>query len=155
MQPNPRLYLDVDGVIIADKSPFETTPLNHIESYAPEVVRRLGNTGLELVWLTTWENEALLLAEQMGYLTNGRVLRLGFLGATAIDNKANSLLNDQFHSPAPFVWVDDRLNNDIQTVVSAKVRVPHLFIRPNYQTGLEESHLVQIETFASEHISRN
>ncbi len=48
-----RLYLDIDGVLISEESPFGT--INHFgERHAPEAVRRLGETGMELVWLTTW-----------------------------------------------------------------------------------------------------
>ena len=47
----PRLYLDVDGVIIAKASLFETIRLPYFGGeYAPEVVSRLGATGLASRW---------------------------------------------------------------------------------------------------------
>jgi hypothetical protein len=36
----PRIYLDINGVLVVDNSPFELVSLNCIDKYSPEVARR-------------------------------------------------------------------------------------------------------------------
>ena len=106
----PRLYLDIDGVIISENSAFNTVDLNPIEKYAPEVLTRLGNTGMNLVWLSTWEEkETTRLSSQLNILSNYR--RLDPVRSQAelssITRKMLALIRDNQGELAPIVWVDD------------------------------------------------
>lgn len=168
----PRLYLDVDRVIIVEDSPFEMAVLgNSGEAYAPEVIRRLGNTCLDLVWLTTRENQALELADSLGGLRGGRVLMLANPEASAqialpggrvlkrnrheastqISLKMSALLGDQVRSPSPFVWVDDKITPTQRGIVSRYLSVPKLIIQPEGKAGINEAQLASIEAFARTH----
>lgn len=145
-----RLYLDIDGVIIADNSPFETISLNPLESYAPEVVERLGNTGLELVLLSTWGKRASYLTERIEPLSAASIDPT-YLPNTQIIHKRDALIADQLKSPAPFVWVDDMITDWARRIVAKKLSVPKLLIKPDEETGLNDSELKRIEAFAYQH----
>lgn len=149
----PRLYLDVDRVIIVEDSPFETVRLpSSDEEYAPEVIRRLGNTCLDLVWLTTRENQALELADSLDGLRGGRVLLLDHREAsTQISLKMSALFGDQASSPSPFVWVDDKITPTERGIVSKYLNVPKLIIQPEGKAGINEAQLANIEQFARAH----
>ena len=149
----PRLYLDVDGVIIAEASPFETVRLRNLgEAYAPEVISRLGNTCLDLVWLTTRENQALELSESINGLRDGRVLRLDPREhSSQITRKMRALFTDQASSPSPFVWVDDLITSEARNIVTNRLSVPNLIVQTDHRTGLNETQLVSIEEFARTH----
>lgn len=149
----PRLYLDVDGVIIAKASPFEAVRLPYFGGeYAPEVVSRLGATCLDLVWLTTQENEALELADRIDGLRDGRVLKLDNRQAgSQIARKLRALIGDQANSPSPFVWVDDLITPKARRVVTQQLSVPNLIVQTAGKTGLNEPQLVSIEQFARTH----
>lgn len=146
----PRLYLDIDGVILAEASPFETVSLGELgEAYAPEVLSRLGNTCLELVWLTTWEHQALELSESMNGLGGGRVLRLEeYENNHQTTPKMCALFSDQANSPSPFVWVDDLITPAAYGAVTRRLSVPKLIIQTDGKTGLNETQLLSIEQFA-------
>lgn len=146
----PRLYLDIDGVVIAEASPFNTVD-SYGEKHAPEVVRRLGEAGLDLAWLSTWEDEALKIPGRIDGLRGGRVLKLGPFGPSHIMRKAQSLIIDQVESPSPFVWVDDHITSVIQESLSALFKVPQLLIKPDGQSGINENQLAAIEEFARLH----
>jgi hypothetical protein len=154
-----RLYLDVDGVILpfarpdAAELPFEMKPANGLEYYSPDVVSRLGNTCLSLVWCTTWEEKGLKeLVESMGALCEGRQLELPSTieGVTRISQKLDAIVADQVNDPAPFVWVDDGITDDErQRVVNIFMATPHLIIQPDKMTGINQIQLSLIESFAA------
>lgn len=147
---SPRLYLDIDGVILADNSPFETVSLNQREAYAPEVVERLGSTGLELVWLSTWEGQASRLSESIDALREATVLPARIHDAR-ITTKRDALIADQESEPSAFVWVDDMITDWARRVVAKRLCVPKLLIKPNKETGLNDLELKRIEAFAHQH----
>jgi hypothetical protein len=147
----PRLYLDIDGVIIVDESPFEMVQLNAIEKYSPEVVARLGRTGLELVWLSTWGREASYLSESIDPLSKARILPIQPHINGSMAGKAASIIEEQSAAPAPFVWADDMITENLSKELSQAVASPHLMVRPNKAVGLTNKHLLLIEEFAKEH----
>ncbi len=150
----PRLYLDIDGVIVTDNSPFEMVSLNPIEKYAPEVVARLGNTGMELVWLSSWENEATYLSENIDVLSGGRVLNLATLqdSSSDITRKRCALVADQETSPSPFVWADDTITRGTRKKVAEYLKGPKLFVQPDKRIGLTQAEIVRIEHFAKRYL---
>lgn len=149
----PRLYLDIDGVIISEESPYERVELNAIEKYAPEVVRRLGQTGLELVWLSTWGREASYLSEVIEEMRGNRILEITILkpNTPSMERKAATLTRDQRSAPAPFVWVDDMITARERKLIPVWVDSPHLLIQPDGRLGLAEDEVVLIEEFAKLH----
>lgn len=148
----PTLYLDIDGVAIANNPPFPTVQLNFLERYSPEVVDRLGNTGLKIVWLSTWGREATYLSDSIDSLREAIVLPAQ-INDTKITTKRNALLDDQVRLPSPFVWVDDMITQWTRRVVEQRLRVPKLLIQPQTETGLTDAELKRIEGFARRYIN--
>ena len=112
-----RLYLDVDGVINA-QMPMDWGKLcnGHAGGYsirwAPRMVAELADLNVELVWTTTWRDEAVTeLAPLIGWGEHGRVLHPagGELIWPSIDWKFEAVLADQAASPSSFIWLDDEL----------------------------------------------
>lgn len=149
----PRMYLDIDGVLIADESPFEQAQVSPMDHYAPEVTTRLGKTGLQLVWLSTWEEEASYLSANIDDLREGRILRLArpMSKASSITRKMLALIEDQEMDPAPFVWVDDAISARERNIVLRTLTVPLLILQPDTKIGLTENELTHIEDFARQY----
>ena len=166
-----RLYLDFDGVLNAKQPqhddvaefhiPIEGSanlaPVNHIV-YSPHVVRELERFreqyGLELVWLTTWNesDHVLKLSPYLGGLADGRVLpaklhtaQVGKREWTAW--KGAAIVADQDASPSPFVWIDDNAHQFHGEFVQNQVNVDTIFITPNSSWGLTTENLNAIESF--------
>ncbi|GAA3522271.1 hypothetical protein FHR32_007802 [Streptosporangium album] len=59
----PLLFLDIDGPLLPfgedpQRAPRVTTPDSHLARLPSEVGRRLAALPCDLVWATTWEDEA-------------------------------------------------------------------------------------------------
>lgn len=172
MTKKVRMYFDFDGVFNAPEPPYadvekfsvevngsaHLAPVNNI-TYSPSVVNRIerlrANFNVELVWLSSWndENHILAVAPFMAGLHEGRVIDAALNHAA--DNshdwtfwKAEAILADQLADPCPFVWVDDnapryhglRITSDLENI-SKKIIVP------DSKTGLTISDLDEIESF--------
>ncbi|WP_158253365.1 HAD domain-containing protein [Cryobacterium sp. N19] len=160
----PRLYLDVDGCLCPFRNPdpawgavkrTEVT-LNYGGGmaakykliWAPPLIVALEalreEFGLELVWLTTWnELDAARdkLVPRFQGLAGGRVLEFtpGPLkpGEARGYWKAQRLLEDQASDPGPFIWIDDaEVELHGWKVLAATVGTPSLLIPPNSMVGL-------------------
>jgi len=132
MTEKVKLYLDVDGVINAwhadkawpSKNIGEATSRSGTYSihWAPAMVAELMAMDLELVWATTWEQEAATSiapligwseAEKSRWLSLESVrenVKFGMLhtyGSIAWKNPA--VRQDQEDSPSPFIWIDDEM----------------------------------------------
>ncbi|GAB2522629.1 HAD domain-containing protein [Paramicrobacterium agarici] len=181
MPSNPaptRLYLDVDGAINADEPPFSDVKSTRVQieygggmmsreplTWAPEVVTELDalreEFGVELVWLSTWnEMHASMtrLAPALGGLFGGRAI----MDADAVSSdrgrgwwKAQSIIADQEFSPAPFVWVDDEAVMAHGGMVDeATAGTPSLKLTTVYEHGIERLHLAQMRSFLAEQTQR-
>jgi len=166
------LYLDFDGVVNAKKpihnlvSKFEIAingsahlaPVNYI-TFSPTVVATLDDLrekyNMELVWLTTWneEDHVLKLSEPLGGLHDGRVLTAD-LNKAAVNKsewtrwKAKAIIADQLKSPKPFVWIDDNAHQFHAEIVSAETKkVSSLMLTPVSRTGLTVENLTHVEDF--------
>jgi hypothetical protein len=149
------LYLDIDGVLIidTDESPFERVELNAIEKYAPEVATRLGQTGMNIVWVSTWGRQASHLSERIEAFREARILPLlpREVNPNKTTRKMLTIIGEQEVAPTPFAWVDDDITEDERRTIDRRISVPKLLIKPDKRVGLTDEHLQQIEVFAEEH----
>lgn len=117
-----RLYLDADGVVLTRGKHYDSVEKEVYSDchVSPLVCQRLGRCGLELVWLTTWEDSILTAVQTsraLKHLEGGRVLRRDYNElfdhhGLAIAWKIEALVRDQLASPTPFVWVDDQITGE-------------------------------------------
>lgn len=155
-----RLYLDVDGVLLARGSEFADTTEWAFGVYSEEVIRRIGAIGLERVWLTTWQDQIGQLESRCGlvaanYLVRGKDFQFGSdyqqYRNGKIAWKYQALIEDQEAQSSPFVWVDDHMTRAV--VEDANERFAdreHEIIVPNRSVGLRERDLARIEKFAGQ-----
>ena len=126
-----KMYLDFDGVFNAPKPPYnDVTTIsvtvkdskhiaeNSVITFSPSVINRierlLQEHDVELVWLTSWndDNQILNVARLMSGFPEGRVIQANLNHAAENSHdwtlwKAEAILEDQKTYNTPFVWVDD------------------------------------------------
>lgn len=174
--PKVRIFLDVDGVLNAVTA---TPPTKHWQDwrsaecngftirYSPTMGQRLlalaETEGVELVWLTTWEDDAnVWIGPLFGWP------EFTVAGRQDVDAQASGLLvahGAWWKYPhikewwerdgVPFVWVDDDLDTQYDDGASAWVRSLHpqaLGVRPVSWHGITEPQLAAIERFVHGHL---
>lgn len=121
----PQLYLDVDGVVNAQYTPkawggrqkghATTEGYTYPISWAPGMIDALRSLDLDLVWTTTWRDDAVAsIAPLVGWGTDGRVLHpnlnpKALTTFPSIEWKALAVAADQRENPTPFIWCDDEI----------------------------------------------
>lgn len=166
-----RMYLDFDGVINTDKPQFDNVSsftvttkdsgmlVTHRVVYSPDVVAMLERFrteyNVELVWLTTWNEDLAILkaAKKMDALLGGRVLH-GVINRRVDTNrewtrwKADNLRADQKGDALPFAWVDDEaIKYHKKDVLAATEGTSSLLVEPRDYWGLTRSLLTRMESF--------
>lgn len=157
----PRLYLDVDGVVLAEAPRFKEVGAYKNIPYAKEVVRRLGSLSAEGVWLTTMIPQLPDLTENLGLTCMQRWLprphEFDFDEDDQDENtyhaswKYHALAQDQESSASPFIWIDDRLTPAIVTAAAERFTDrAYLIIKTYNRAGLTREHLQRIENFCQQ-----
>lgn len=118
-----KLYLDVDGVINAqhadrvwDDISFGIARPQDNHTYrivwSPSLIRAIQDLDVEIVWLTTWRDEAPTIIGGMTGLAEDAAHLDPLDGLTrfpSIGWKTSALIEDQKANPSPFIWVDDEI----------------------------------------------
>jgi len=161
--------LDVDGVINIDTNPrnddLRTVQVIHVMQnkreqsytvlYSPAILEELDKIihefKVELVWLTTWLRDGLILklVDEIDLLRGGRLLPipLGRLsGGMPQQWKLNALFNDERNQPAPFAWIDDEYQH-FTGKARETIGVECLVLRPYGREGLTVSDLTKVRAF--------
>jgi hypothetical protein len=122
-----RLYLDVDGVLNAWYADHMWGALKegvggvYTIKWAPAMVEELNKLDVDLVWLTTWRDEAPeTIAPLLGVKLPSRVLH-PLSGVTTFPSmwwKFEAVRHDQEQNPGRFLWFDDEL--EIHHVIYAQ-----------------------------------
>ena len=161
MNQRPLLALDVDGVL----NPFRATqaPRKHFEGYrrhtlkgyrlwlTPEHGKLLLDLDLDIVWATTWEDDANeLVAPLVGLPQTLPVLHMNFPDDLRDDGCGKRPALSRFVETRPLIWVDDDLGaSDYEWADS--LAQPSLLLAPDPHVGLTRPHIEKIGGFVAEH----
>lgn len=176
----PSIFLDIDGVVnIVSKRQGNLDKLPHLRvwnkwetievtsypiTYSPELVSHLNRISekAEIVWLTTWKEEAVNdFAPAVG-LNDFRLIdptgatdpwgtAASFKGNP--ENrwwKLNGVLEHITSTGAPFVWIDDELRSPMRNYVkqvASSFNVPNLLFVPYETMGIDSEHINRIDEF--------
>jgi hypothetical protein len=167
--PKVRLYLDVDGVINTDTFGHWGDSKDEGYAYAegrgykirwsPAMIDALSALPLELVWTTTWRDDAPAYIAPLVRWEAGKTARVlhpptGVMGDNtylywpSIYWKHEAVLLDQTETPSPFIWLDDELSE--RNLLAADL-LGGLAIPINPVMGITPEVIAQIE----EYIGRN
>lgn len=153
----PLLLLDVDGVLnplgvreLAGFTPHELGEpgtAGHVRVLlSPDHGRWLTSLGdiFDLVWATSWEQDAdLLIAERVG-LPRG----LPFIRFTEQSGWTAKLPDvTRFVGERATAWVDDQFDPDAHAWAESR-QAPTLFVETNHRVGLELEHIARLRAFA-------
>jgi hypothetical protein len=150
-----RLLLDVDGVLNVAGTPCSDwkewlavrcrgSTINH----SPEVGRAIADLGVEIIWLTTWREEAnqwigpLFGWPEHPVIAIGDEEMLSWRSWWKLD-AAKRLYAD---SPVPFIWADDELS-DMGEAHDWCREVDGLPIVPRANVGLTRRHLEEMRRY--------
>lgn len=152
--PRPVLLIDVDGVL----NPFaarRTKPAFTMHQLAGYPVRLNPAHGpallafadrFDLVWATTWEDQANTLIGPILGLPKLPVIHFDF--AASKDHKWPDI--DRFIGDRPAIWLeDDARVGDNAWAQRRNLKIPTRIIKTNPGSGLLPEHLAVIERFAT------
>ena len=151
-----RLYLDLDGVIYPIRRFSETEGIDpedvdmlheqaDYEWWRKSVSRRLASLGMEIVMASSW-GVSFMRQEQrrspLRAIGPTRALETG-LHLSKEEAVANDLMND----PAPFVWIDDDLDDEMIGYVKERIPsdLPGLYVKTYKMQGLTHDEITAIE----------
>lgn len=152
------LYLDVDGVLspYAHQAPTwdDWRRIDHAPYHlvlSESMATRLDRLEAEIVWLTTWEDQA---NHYVGSALGWDALDVVGRRRGPADRwwKLEALRRRIRRDPHPFVWVDDELERRARMVEPwlDELGIPHLLVSPDPETGLSSAELDEIERFVSD-----
>jgi hypothetical protein len=167
-----RLLLDVDGVLnaVTRTPPPDAWPewqrgnaRGFVITWSPEVpafITELHKTGVEVLWLTTWEDLAnQYISPLLGLpefpLAGHRVNDYSDLAPWWKLPIAQALWEADHE---PFIWIDDdiwyeimSLRSETETWLKSLPPGSHLTVSPQTNEGITPAHMVQIKSFIAEH----
>jgi hypothetical protein len=173
----PRLYLSVSGCLCPRSEPDPawgdvakaSISIDHANGevstydvhWAPRLITALDSLlmqyGVELVWLTSWnELDATrqLLVPQLHGLVGGRMLEVTTPppGPDEAEDSAGiwktQRIEEDQSVPAPFIWIDDadvQLHGD--RVLTATQETPSLLIPPHSEVGITVDDIARMRTW--------
>jgi hypothetical protein len=120
---NVKLFLDVDGVINVFRKPNQNKTgwpeltqaecMGYIITWSPLLLQKLESLGLDLVWTTTWQEEASqFLGPTINFGTGAPWLSPvpgEAFGYPTIDWKFSAVREHVKANPGPFIWIDDEM----------------------------------------------
>lgn len=178
----PVLFLDIDGVInVIPRNRGNINKLPHLRvwdewktveiltypiTYSPQLIAHLNRISkkVEIVWLTTWREQAIKDFAPVVGLDAFRHIdprgseypwgsQLSFAGPTDLRWwKLNGVLDELNSVGRPFIWIDDDLRSPTKKYVrklAEEQDVPNLMFMPYDTMGIERDHIERIDEFLS------
>jgi hypothetical protein len=148
-----RIYLDLDGVIYPIRPLYESKvdledvdQLHDHEWWRKSIVERLGSLGIEIVMSSSWGEifmKRTPTASPREVINPARALSTGYGGLPKEEAVAQDLIND----PAPFIWIDDHLNQGMVDIVRNSIpsSISGLYVAPYKMQGLTHDEITAIE----------
>lgn len=165
MYPNlPNLYCDVDGVINPADKKLDNISMSSLKRQIPfikdflkvpirfrwnqDVIAELASLPVNLIWLTTWNHDAVNLLEPLLGLKSSNMLpyRMKIYEIRNQRHKYDLLKNHQKNNPSDFIWVDDVATKHYDDAHWSE-DYSRLIIRPNFKTGLTLEEVERIKEF--------
>lgn len=150
-----KLYLDVDGVVnprpARQPGPFDDWVNDGYVTWSPSMGERLAGLGAEIVWLSTWRDQANdILSRRYGWEPKEVLER----HEEVVWWKIESLFYN--HDGEPFIWVDDEIDerrSEDATVIDgmlAGLGVEYLLICPDPHVGISAEQFEEMATFIAQ-----
>jgi hypothetical protein len=152
----PMLFLDVDGTLLPfgqSPRPADTTLTGPLERLSPGVGLRLAALPCELVWATTWEDDANAeLAPRIGL---PRLPVVNWPEPSAADEREDQWLGVHWKTRTlvawaggrSFAWVDDEITDADRDWVSAHHRGRALLHHVNSSQGLTDADFAALDAW--------
>ncbi len=114
------------------------------------MARLAGHPEISVVWLTSWEEGANQLFDDLAMSTRLPVHRLDWSGDTPV-TKWSTVVHEHEREPRPFVWIDDHLGVDEYRWARHLLDVDSLVIRTNTFHGITRDCWDHVERWIAEH----
>lgn len=179
-----RLYQDVDGCLNAFRSSYawgevgeegpcgelsgdafvyhledgtrdsDGTPVRFAMRWNSRLIDALNSLDVELVWATTWREDARGVGTLMG-LNHENIRVLHPLGGKttfpSIEWKYEALVAEQQRDPSPFIWVDDEIVDLPRAAREVIHQLGGLTISPDPAYGVTPRHVEEMRQYLSDH----
>lgn len=108
---------------------------------------------IELVWATTWREDAHAVGTLMGLKHVGRVLHplSGRTTFPSLEWKLAAILSEQQSNPSPFIWVEDEIPHLSHWEREALSEFGGLLIAPDPNLGVSPAQVEEIREYISAH----
>lgn len=129
-------------------------PANFRMKWNSRLVDALNAMDVELVWTTTWRNDAFRVGLLMG-LTNKNVRVLhpksGWSEFPSIYWKYEAIVAEQKNNPSPFIWIDDEIVDLPAPAIARIVALGGLMICPDAAFGMTPSQVEMMNEYIASH----
>lgn len=118
------------------------------------LITALNELSYEVVWLTTWRNDAPAVGRLMRLKPKrSRVLhpRSGTTTFPSIEWKYDALVAEQQENPAPFIWAEDELAYLTQQEKEVIHQLGGLMVSPDPNIGITPDHIEQMKAYIASH----
>lgn len=144
---------DDNGTYVSDEDGYRKRPSFRME-WNERLIEALNELPVELVWTTTWREDARQVGTLMGVtLEPQRVLHpiSGITEFPSIDWKWAAIIQEQELDPSPFIAVDDEWDGVTRHKRDAIKALGGLLISPDPNLGMSPADIEKMKAYIAEH----